>query len=104
VKSKTIKKNVVPKVKYNEVRLDMDGEFDELVVTDAFVHIERMSSTGFWMAVTPREGMPYALRFGFEEGVFYVRLNEEIPAAAGGKIWLVEVPIKKKHFRKKRKT
>lgn len=33
-----------------EVRADENGDFDELIVaTGAYVHVERMSKTTFWM-------------------------------------------------------
>lgn len=72
--------------------LDHKGEFDELWISDAFVHIERMNDTGFWMGLEA-PGLPrVSVNTGVYRGKWYFNVYED---RKDGKSFSVERPRRK---------
>lgn len=72
------------------------GEFDEVWIRDAFVHIERMNDTGFWIGIDPPKssGLPrIMLNTGVHKGVWFFNLQED---SIGGKSLTVQRPRRSK--------
>lgn len=72
------------------------GEFDEVFVRNAFVHIERMNETGFWIGVDPPKssGLPrIMLTTGVYKGEWFFNLEED---SLGGKSLSVRRPRRQK--------
>lgn len=69
-----------PKQKHRRFRLDDSGEFDEVCVKNAFVHIERMSESEFWGGIDPPKGsgLPEIMLFtGVTKGTWYFNVGED---------------------------
>lgn len=68
------------------------GEFDEVFIRNAFVHIERMNETGFWIGIDPPKdsGLPRIMvNTGVYKGEWYFNLQED---STGGKHFSVRRP------------
>lgn len=74
------------------------GEFDELFVRNAFVHIERMNDTGFWIGIDlPKSsGLPrIMINTGVHQGVWFFNLSED---SMDGQTVTVQRPRSSKHL------
>jgi len=69
------------------VSLDGSGEFDETWLCDAYVHIERMNETGFWIGIKTRTGVLVTINTGVHKGEWYFNVEED-----GGKHYTVRRP------------
>lgn len=70
----------LPKLKHHAFDLGHDGEFDEVWVAKADVHIERMNDTGFWIGIDPPKssGLPrIMLNTGVYRGEWFFNLQED---------------------------
>lgn len=76
--------------KRHELRQDsIRGEFDEVCVRNARIHIERMGTTAFWMQIDAK-GLPsLVINTGVHRGVWYFDVWEDGP---GGRSLNVERP------------
>lgn len=73
--------------------LDHRGAFDAVWVANAFVHVERMSDTCFWMRFDTQQGPGIAIRTGIHRGKWFFRIEED---KIGGREYVVERPRTKK--------
>jgi hypothetical protein len=72
------------------------GEFDEVFIKNAFVHIERMSDTAFWIGIEAK-GLPMLmLNTGVHRGVWFFNIEED---AINGNWLTVQRPRKSKRVR-----
>lgn len=55
-----------------EVRRNEDGSLDEVVASDAFVHLEQMSDKSWWLGVQ-KDGYRQVVWFGIEKGKLVAR-------------------------------
>lgn len=79
-------------------RLDHNGEFDEMWIKNAFVHIERMNDTGFWIGIEA-PGMPHiSVNTGVHSGEWFFSVSEE--KSGGGKFFRVTRPRRKPKVQK----
>jgi hypothetical protein len=68
-------------------RLDWQGEFDEVFVSDAsLVHIERMDERAFWIGINVGKRM-LMINTGVSDGEWYFRIEED---KIGGKEFVVK--------------
>jgi len=60
-------------------KLDHRGEFDELWVRNAYVHVERMDKTAFWIGIDIEDDRDHRLMVntGVDRGVWYFNVEEE---------------------------
>lgn len=64
-------------VKSHKFSLDHRGEFDEVWVSNAFVHVERMGEKEYWLGIE-RKGMPRISIFtGVYRGKWYFNIFED---------------------------
>jgi len=78
-----------------DFKMDSLGEFDELFIREAFVHIERMGDTAFWIGIYPpvKSGFPnIMLNTGVSKGRWYFNVEED---AVDGQSVSVTSPRKK---------
>lgn len=69
-----------PKPKKHHEFSETRGEFDEVWVKNAFVHIERMDDKAFWIGIDPPKasGLPrIMLNTGVVNGQWYFNLEED---------------------------
>lgn len=52
-------------------------EFDELFVSDASVHVERMNERGFWIGVTGSDGRRFSINTGIADGKWFFSVEED---------------------------
>jgi hypothetical protein len=73
-----------------EVRLDMNGELDELIADGTF-HLERMGDNDWWIGITLPDGRNVHLRFGAmnNRAKFYMLAEEDW---ADGKDYRADFP------------
>ena len=67
------------KQKHHKFQLGGEGELDELFVYGAFVHIERMDDSSFWIGIYPPKssGLPdIMLNTGVHKGTWYFNVRE----------------------------
>lgn len=69
--------------------LDFRGEFDELFIRGADIHIERMNETGFWIGIDLPDGEQIMINTGVHQGVWYFNVEED---KAGGRFLSVQRP------------
>lgn len=74
-----------------EFREDSDGEIDEVIVTDAHVHIEKMDRAQVWIGIDPAGSTNRInVNIGIEEGAWYLNVEEE----GTGRSYSTTVPCK----------
>lgn len=73
------------------VRLDHRGEFDELFVGSAEVHIERMNTRAFWIGIDVKDGPTIHINTGIANGKWFFRV-EDVDTESGGISEVVERP------------
>lgn len=61
-----------------EFRLDESGEFDELCVPAAAIHVERMTETGFWIGIDLPDGNRIMINTGMFQGEWYFNVDEDV--------------------------
>lgn len=57
-----------------------NGEFDEVFVDNAFVHVERMNTRAWWIGITPpkKSGLPrLMINTGIHDGEWYFNIEED---------------------------
>lgn len=69
------------------------GEFDEVWATDAFVHVERMSDTGFWIGIDEPGKPRLMINTGVHRGVWFFNVYED---SMDGKSFGVQRPRRAK--------
>lgn len=72
------------------VRLDDRKEFDELIVENVMVHIERMDRKAFWIGIYPKDGPGWMVRTGVVRDKWYFNVEED---ATNGRLHRIEVPV-----------
>lgn len=73
-------------------KLDSEGEFDEVFISNASVHIERMNDTGFWIGIEGK-GLPLLMvNTGVHRGKWFFNLEED---AIDGRSFQVQRPRRK---------
>lgn len=78
--------------RHHEFGLDHREEFDEVFVPNAFVHIERMNETGYWIGINA-PGLPsLMINTGVHRGVWFFNVEED---AIGGQSFSVTRPRRK---------
>jgi hypothetical protein len=91
----------MPKPTHHKFTLDHHKEFDEVFVTNASVHIERMSDRCYWMCIDPPEksGLPSLRIFtGVGAGKWFFRISED--ALEGAQKFVTDRPAKYVNKRK----
>jgi hypothetical protein len=68
-------------------KLDHRGEFDELWLRNALVHVERMNETGFWIGIELPNGERISINTGVYRGEWFFNIDED-----GGKHFSVRRP------------
>lgn len=74
-----------------KLRLDNRGEFDELFVQDARVHVERMNTRAFWIGIEVKGGPMIHINTGIHHGKWFFRV-EDVDSPLGGVSESVERP------------
>ena len=77
-----------------EPRLDHRGEFDEVFVSGASIHVERMDTTGFWIGIDKKGFPSLSIRTGVHRGVWYfnVARHSGLHDALPYKEWNIQRP------------
>jgi hypothetical protein len=79
-------------LKQHDFGLDHRDELDEVFVRNAFVHIERMNETGYWIGIDS-PGRPHLMiNTGVHGGKWFFNVEED---KIGGKYFNVERPRRK---------
>ncbi len=60
-----------------QFRLDSQGEFDEVFLASASVHIERMNDTGFWIGIDLPDGNRVSVNTGVDRGTWFFNVDED---------------------------
>lgn len=71
--------------------LDHRGEFDEVFLRNAAVHIERMNETGFWIGIDLPDGRRVSVNTGIESGNWFFNVEED--KLNGGKFHSINRPV-----------
>lgn len=77
-----------------EFKMDSKGEFDEVFLENASVHIERMDETGFWIGIDLPDGRCIHVNTGVERGTWFFNVSEA--HLLDGKFLSVQRPRKSK--------
>lgn len=75
------------------VRLDGRKEFDELIVENATVHIERLDKKTFWIGIYPKKGPGWAVATGVERGSWFFNVQEDTDK---GRLYRIKVPVSRR--------
>jgi len=61
------------------VRLDQNGQLDELLCDGANIHLERMGDTSWWMGIALPNGRYISVNFGAvnKRAKFYLNIQED---------------------------
>jgi len=80
-----------------EFNMDHQGEFDEMFLHNASVHIERMNTRAFWIGIETADGRNIHVNTGVHNGKWFFNVED---TAVGGKFESVERPAcHRKHAR-----
>ena len=63
--------------KLHELDMDHRGEFDEVFVRNAFVHVERMADRSFWIGIDSPGMARLSIRTGVADGKWYFNVEED---------------------------
>lgn len=72
-----------------EFGLDHRGEFDEVWLRNAFVHIERMDDAAYWIGIDAEDGRRIMVNTGVWRGEWYFNVYED---ATNGRAFDVRRP------------
>lgn len=70
-------------------RMDHQGEFDELFLTNAYVHIERMGTRAFWIGIETPDGKRFCVNTGVYKDQWFFNVQED---QLSGEFWTVTRP------------
>ena len=69
-----------------------EGEFDEVFIRNAEVHIERMDTTAFWIGIEAEGFAPLTLNTGVHRGTWFFNLEEDTELGDSGRFLQVQRP------------
>ena len=81
------------KLKKHKFGMDEEGEFDEVFLSKASVHVERMNETGYWIGIDAPGFPSLMVNTGVYRGVWFFNIEED---EIGGRSLQVQRPRRSK--------